>query len=105
MISKTRTATLTDLDESGLKLSAMFVAASALAKNYNDFENVVITNTGDADIEVASMEGGIVPATADYKTVPSGAELRFDRISSKDFYVRATDDAADNSLEFIGTPC
>ena len=103
MSSKTRTGTISSgLDESGLRLSHLF--GHSLASKYNDFEDVVIVNNSTVDISVASMEGSIAPAAADYKTIEVGAEQPIKRLSSRDFWVRTSDDGGTHAIEFVGTP-
>lgn len=103
MVNKTRTATISSgISGTAAKLSTLFTTAGALAAQFNDFEDVTIVNTGDVDLNVASMEGGVAAATGDFKSIPTGGELRVRRLSSKDFWVKAT--GGTPSLEFIGTP-
>lgn len=102
MSSKTRTATITALDESGATLLSLF--GSLLASKSNDYGEVMLVNASTVDIEIASMEGGIAPAAGDYTTIEVGAEQPIKRLSAKDFHIRTTDDGGTHSLRFVGTP-
>lgn len=102
MATKTRTGTVSSgITSTAAKLSTLF--GTTLAAAYNDYEDVTIVNTSaDATLEVASMEGSVPAAAADFKSIPPGSDLPIKRLSSKDFWIKAA--SGTPSFDFIGTP-
>lgn len=90
------------LDVLGL-LGAAFVGKPAI------LSDVVISNTGDAALEIASLESDDGTAAEDIadsqiNTIAVGESLPLAQVNLEKLFVRTVDDGESNSFEFAGTP-
>ena len=92
--------------EAGVSLASLMETAGGFQKIEKRLENGEFVNAGEIELSIAILQNGHqgAPSTAQYKRLPAGETLVFERCNLDFTFIRTADDAGNNLLEFIGTP-
>lgn len=77
--------------------------SSFVGKNAS-YDDVLLENTGDTDLRVASLTSGVAATDADGKTLAAGDVLFFGTLTLASTWVKTTNASGTNVLEFTGEP-
>lgn len=94
-MARTKLGTTSTITESYVAIGTLI-----LPDEPNNFTDVMLENTGDTDLKIASGTSN----DSHSKTLAAGKSLFLAETNLSQLYVKTVDDGGSNILEFVGTP-